>query len=424
MPNNRTRVISQSKAVYVAPTGWTTTESGTVKRTLEAAQLHGIDTFSFEMDLAGSRQDVREFGQLARIGTVRMSEINPTLSLGYYLQDGANELALGFTEGSNQCIHAMLTEDAAKRESNLFVLTATEGEDAFSYTSDSAFDTAKADHDVIGFGNAFISSYSVNMSVGEIPRADIEMQASNVVFYRDIHSGIIPPSLDLDGSRARPEGGSADAVPNIGLPKPTVCADLAGGLKVLKPHDVTIVFTHTDTSKGVTSLGGSDIAGIGGQVIGATASEIKAIQSCSIDLPLSREVIDAVGSKLAYAKPLDFPIDVTLNISALVTEFGQGALEKALTGTAGDNSVDIVITLKSNPATSQMVFTLKKAVLDSQSFSQGLDDNETVDLTFSAQIGGATTTNQGLFFTTLNGSDPRPTAATKNVVNQAGQPIS
>jgi hypothetical protein len=413
--NNRTRVISQSKAVYVAPTGWDTS----THRTVQAAQLHGVDTFSFEMDLAGSRQDVREFGQLARIGTVRMSEINPTLSLGYYLQDGANELALGFSDGaSTQCIAGMLTENPAKRESNLFVLTATEGDDAFSYANHTAFENAKGDHDVIGFGNAFVSSYSVNMSVGEIPRADIEMQASNVVFYRDIHSGIIPPSLDLDGNRAKPH---TDA--NIALPVPTVCDDLAGGLKVLKPHDVTIQFTHTDTSKGVTSLGGADVAGIGGQVIGATNSEIKAVQSCSIDLPLSREIIDAIGSQLAYAKPLEFPIDVTLSVSALVTEFGQGALEKALTGTAGDNTVDIVITLKSD-TTSEMVFTLKKAVLDSQSFSQGLDDNETVDLTFSCQIGGSTTTAQGLFFTTLNGADPRPTAATTTVASPAGQPIT
>ena len=414
--NNRTRVISQSKAVYVAPTGWTLPSS---HKTVEAAQLHGVDTFSFEMDLAGSRQDVREFGQLARIGTVRMSEINPTLSFGYYLQDGANELALGFTEGNNQCIHAMLTEDAAKRESNVFVLAAKEGDDAFGYANVAAFDSAKGDHDVIGFGNAFVSSYSVNMSVGEIPRADIEMQASNVVFYNDIHSGIIPPSLNLDGTRSRPHASA-----NIGLPKPTVCDNLGNGLKVLKPHDVTIEFTHTDGAKPVTSIGTNNVAGIGGQVIGASAnSKINAVQSCSIDLPLSREVIDAIGSQLAYSKPLEFPIDVTLSISALVTAFGQGALEKALTGTAGNNSVNILVTLKSG-STEEMKFSLKKAVLDSQSFSQGLDDNETVDLTFSAQIGGATTTDQGLFFSALNGADPRPTAATNTVASPSSQPIS
>ena len=74
-----------------------------------------------------------------------------------------------------------------------------------------------------------------------------------------------------------------------------------------------------------------------------------------------------------------------------------------------------------------MKFTLKGAVLDSQSFSQGLDDNETVDLTFSAQIGGASTSNQGLFMTKLKADDTvsRSTAA-KNAATttDATQPIT
>ena len=134
-------------------------------------------------------------------------------------------------------------------------------------------------------------------------------------------------------------------------------------------------------------------------------------------------MIDAIGSELAYAKPLEFPIDVTLSISALVTAFGQGALENALTGTAGDRTTTITVTLKSG-STNEMVFTLKGAVLDSQSFSQGLDDNETVDLTFSAQIGGATTTSQGLFMSTLAGADPRATAGSATVASPSGQPIT
>jgi len=44
------------------------------------------------------------------------------------------------------------------------------------------------------------------------------------------------------------------------------------------------------------------------------------------------------------------------------------------------------------------VFTLQKAVLDSQNFAIGIDDNETIDMTFSAQIGGPDTTDQGLFY--------------------------
>ena len=85
---SRTRVISQNKAVYVTPTGWTIDEEDNM---VSGHQLHRVDTFSFDMDLAGARQDVRELGQLARIGTVSLTEINPTLSFGYFLGDGENE---------------------------------------------------------------------------------------------------------------------------------------------------------------------------------------------------------------------------------------------------------------------------------------------------------------------------------------------
>ena len=403
MSNSRTRVISQSKAVYLTPTGWTNAGGGW---SIEADQLQGVDTFSYEIDLAGSRQDVREFGQLARIGTVRMSEINPTLSFGYYLSSGANEKHLGFNESetnASQCISAFLSEDVNKKENNIFVGVVDEGDDAVGYA-------ANDPSDVIGFGNCFLSSYSVNLSVGEIPRADIEMQASNVVFYSNDRQGLISPSLNLNGTRAEPNSAA-----NINLPTAEVCADLDGGLKVLKPHDITLSFANNE---GVTTKGTA--GGIGGQKFDTSLS---AVQSVSIDVPLAREVIESIGTQLAYAKPLQFPIDVTMNMSALVTEFGEGALEYALTGTAGDRTTDISVAMNAG-GVEQMKFTLKGAVLDSQSFSQGLDDNETVDLTFSAQIGGASTSDQGLFMTKLLADNTVSRATSSNATTaDATQPI-
>jgi len=122
------------------------------------------------------------------------------------------------------------------------------------------------------------------------------------------------------------------------------------------------------------------------------------IQSCSVEVPLSRGNIECLGEERAVAKPLEFPIDVTVSINAIVKNFKEGALEYVLTGTAGDNNTDISVDVKNDALDGVHKFTLKNAVLDNQSFSQGLDDNETVDLTFSAQIGGASTTTDGLFW--------------------------
>jgi hypothetical protein len=374
----RTRVISQNKAVYVTPTSWddhlNITTPMTGNSMVSAHHLHRVDTFSFEMDLAGARQDVREFGQLARIGTVNLTEINPTLSFGYFLGDGENELALGFQKSTTavkgQMCSGQLKEDPILKERNVFLLTVEEGEDAFNLTNATML-AAQHKHDVVGFGNCFITSYSANFSVGDIPRADVEMQASNIVFYTGINSGIINPSLDLEGQRTH--------TGIVKLPAPSTGAAVP---LVLRPQDVTVSFG--DGTDGASAIGGPSFSAL-------------PVQSASIELPLAREVIEALGNELAYAKLLEFPIDVTMNVSSLTRDFASGALEYALTGTAEDNKTNITLDVKNGP-TSQVKYILSGAVLDNQSFSQGLDDNETVDLTFSAQIGGASTTDQGLFF--------------------------
>ena len=48
-----------------------------------------------------------------------------------------------------------------------------------------------------------------------------------------------------------------------------------------------------------------------------------------------------------------------------------------------------------------MKFTMKGATLDSQSMSASIGDNKTVDLTFSAQVGGPQDTINGLFISGL-----------------------
>ena len=162
---SRCRVISQNKALYVTPTGWL--ESGE-NQMITGHQLHRVDTLSYDIDLAGARQDVREFGQLARIGTVNAAEINPTINFGYYPGDGENEKALGFADSrlaasSVQMASGLLTADPDYSERNLFVVTAKEGEDAFA----DSYETTIDNQDVIGFGNCFLSNYSATFNVGK-----------------------------------------------------------------------------------------------------------------------------------------------------------------------------------------------------------------------------------------------------------------
>tara|TARA_R100000231_G_scaffold76174_4_gene59324 strand:- start:13068 stop:14339 length:1272 start_codon:yes stop_codon:yes gene_type:complete len=386
---SRTRIISQSKAVYASPTGLIGgfnadgASSGVMPK-----QLHRVDTFSFDIDLAGGRQDVREFGQLARIGTISLGDLNPTFSLGYFLGDGENEGNLGFNPVGitaaglgDQFISGIVAEDAAKRQKNLHVLTVAEGQDAFAATNSfidnptGKFTTAeRAGHDVVSFGNCNFTSYSVNFAVGEIPRVDIEGVSENVTFD-PTSSGIYNPSLNSAGGRAD-TGQIMLGTPSTGNM----------GVLVLRPEDVTLSFSDEEFSFGGTDLGDMHV------------------QSASIEVPLSRTPIEALGSAKAVAQPLDFPINVTMSVSSILKNLQSGAVDRILTGSAGDETTNVTLKVKGEDGSEKHRFVMQKAVLDSQGFSQGLDDNETIDLVFSTQIGGTNQTDQGFFYSGVAGA--------------------
>ncbi len=406
---SRTRIISQNKAVYASTTGIFVDET---HDELNPQQLNRIDTLSFDVDLASSRQDIREFGQLSRIGVQTMSDIAPSVSLGYYLGDGKNEILLGLyssNDGSlanstlqGSIVSGITAENEDYREKNLYVLTAKEGEDAFNET---IFTGQNTSHDVIGFGNCVLTNYTANFAVGEIPRADVEMEASNIVFWTGSHVGLRNPAINEDGNRA-----------DQGLI--TLTAPVTGkseDILVLRPDDVHVTFKNNEISKIVAA---QDAVLVGGTHFGDVC-----VQSCSVELPLSRGNIECLGKERAYAKPLEFPINVTLNMSAVLKNFSAGALENVLTGTAGNKTTDIQIQIKKDDGVVVQHYDFKDCYLDNQSFSQGLDDNETVDLTFSTQIGGASNIDEGIFWSgQAGGTDAKVDAllAKAAVDNTAG----
>lgn len=383
MANSRTRIISQSKALFVSPTGLpTATNSGYVPD-----QLHRIDTFSFDIDIAGARTDIREFGQLARIASVTMSDINPSISFGYYLTDGENEARLGFNDDGlsadtntafSQFVSGIVSEDPLKKEKNLYMLTSKEGDDAFN-TGELVKAANFKNTDNVAFGNVTMNSYTASFAVGDVPRVDIEAECSNIVFNTGTLTGV-NPSINKLGAK---QAGRYILASTGNATKSSAVGPSTGDMTfaVLKPDDITISFSNPTFEMGGTNF--SDMH----------------IQSATVEIPLTRSNIEALGSARPVAKPLEFPIDVTMSFSSLLKNFDDGALDLILTGIAGDEQTDVTLTIKDEAGNLQNAYKLVGAQLDNQSFSQGLDDNETVDLTFSAQIGAPNTTNQGIFYT-------------------------
>lgn len=374
----KTRILSQSKAVYVTTTGVLAGPGGTPSG-VQGTQLHRVDSFSWEVDIAGARQDIREFGQLARIGTLVNSDLNATFSLGYLLTDGENEHHLGFEikdsiSGNfvpkNQAVSGFLTEHPLFRERNVMVVVVPEGQDANAPAAWSD----RTQHDVIGLGNSFLTDYALELSVGEIPRADLSFEANNLAFYTGISSGLYNPSINVAN------GGQIDS----GLIALPIASTGNSEVDVLRPGQISL------------DLQASTPLGIGG----ASLAKIHP-QSVSLSIPLARESQTELGSDLPYSRPLTFPIDVTLSVSATAGGQDAGQIAGLLTGCGGQEKRDITVKLadRCDSTKTRFAFVLKSAVMDNQSSSQDLDGNETIDMQFSTQIAGATTVTDGIFFT-------------------------
>ena len=81
----RNRVIYQTEGLYAGGTG-----NGAA-----TTQIKRVQSANYSFDI--TRQDINQYGSLARIDSVILDPPTVSLDFSYYLTDGANEAAMGFT---------------------------------------------------------------------------------------------------------------------------------------------------------------------------------------------------------------------------------------------------------------------------------------------------------------------------------------
>ena len=294
----RKRIIYQSEALYAGKTG-----------AASATQLHRVQDISHSVDV--TRTDVNEFGTLAALSREIIESPTVSLDFSYFIVDGDNENnGLGFdTGGSNNALSKIIDTAQGEDERNYFIVTVGEGDDV----------RAVSNAGVIGIGNGYITSYTVDASVGEIPSASVSVEGANIRFQTGVSSAG-NPSIDVsDGSAI------AGTV--------TIPAGSTGSLSAaaLRPGDVTITF-------------GSSNLQMGGAVLPGMGSETANVQSFSLDMPLSRTPLNRIGNAFPFSRELDFPINATLSVTANLTSISEGALRDLICNDADKR--DITITMK------------------------------------------------------------------------------
>ena len=212
------------------------------------------------------------------------------------------------------------------------------------------------------------------MAVGSIPTVSVSMEGANV--RSDIAnsgSGIASPAVEQ-------ENGTSLAY-DVTLPEPSTGVS---NITALRPGDITL---------DISNFEGDTVADING-------SGDAHVQSASLSIPLSRSPISKLGSRFPFAREVDFPVTVSMSVSAIMNETIAYNLVDQLE--AGEQSASI--TLKDKNGDPAVRWDLKGAIVDSESISSSIGSNKTVDITFSTQVGGPKDTAHGIFMSGSNGT--------------------
>jgi len=370
MPRNR--VIYQSDAVFAAPTGTTT---------LTAAS-HGIRRVqSCNYNFSIQRQDINQFGELAAIDRLIIQEPTVAVDMSYYFEPtGFNEAHLGLrtngvtgtSSGADHMLDYIIASGANYDQKNVFILTSDAGVDA-NDTGVTAMGGSANYNGIIGIGNCFLTSWSLEASVGAIPTVTCALEGQNIVFTGGISAPVTPNPSVVDG---------ADPLTVVTLPSGAGLFNSNTEISAVRPGDVTLQLLPDGDDAPSAGLSESDLK----------------IQSVTVAMTINREPIRKLGKQFAFAREITFPINSTMTVNAVVGDLASKRLYSLVTGTGDSTKYTCIITLNgylAGSGTARTAYvTLKGAKLDSQNITSSIGPNKSVTLELSAQIGN----NSGLHF--------------------------
>ena len=383
MPRNR--IIYQSEALYAGPSPASGFHYGTFMpgvggsinsgsdATNLVKQLQRVQTvnYSFKVD----RTDVNQFGELAAIDRVILSSPTVSLDFSYLLANLSNESGLGFsiaTPGSASEVSAISgILNKVQDERNYFIRTVSEGSDAVEFA-----DTGIANNGVIGIGNAFLTSYSTEGSVGNFPTVTVNVEGLNMNFQKGTSGNYTPAINPTNGLALSNFYQLPRALENSSN------TTSISGISALRPGDISLSISNTNA-------GGADVTAMN-------------VQNYTMSFDLGRTPIEKLGSRFAFSREINFPLTVTLKVDAQMTDLQTGALAQTVVNDSATYTPTITIKSPTDSTITVAQFKLKGAKLDSQEFSSDIGKNKTVSLTFSSQVGGPQDLNNGIFISGRN----------------------
>lgn len=235
------------------------------------------------------------------------------------------------------------------------------------------------DIDFIGFGNCFLTNYTLKAAVGSFASCNLSYACSNLAF--DIYKhDVLPkcPAVDNDGVRSSGQ---------VGLPDLTSAFESTSAGEpslVMRPGDIEVKFTNNKPNQ--TEDEGFHSIDLN--------FERMSIQDMEISLDIERKDINAFGSNYMKDRKIQFPILGTLQVSATLREFAQkGSIENIFND---DVDYDVEVILYDRTSLSdkrkRATWKIRGARLNAEAHSASIGDFAKIGASFVFEV----TTTSGM----------------------------
>ena len=295
------------------------------------------------------RTNVNQLGQLAYVSQEIINQPTVPVTVNWISADLSNELKIGlYVSGDQGALTNIL--NGTQNNRNIFVAVAPEGQDQVGWTGQSQ---------VFQLTNAFFGSYSTQASVGGLATASATFQGLNYA----TSTGSLNQSLNAVNQT------NGQLIAGINYSLPVMTTGLSGAVSALRYGDITL-----------------DLSGVQGLL----TTDLK-IQSYNISFDTNLQNLLALGTKFAYAKVPQFPINLNCNVTANYGDLVTGSLSNLL---CNDNPFNLTVKLFQpgcggyGPLATQYRMLGMKLVSQEFGAQEVGSNTATVSLTYLGQLGG------------------------------------
>lgn len=367
----RTKTVSQNIALFSSQGADST---GSFAGVLNSFPF--LNVTSLDFDWSQNKSDVVTYSKLASRDRIAIESPVANLGFSYYLGAGLNEQFLGLYMQGDQSTLKWILERNENR--NYFIFVSPEGSDAEGLSG------ATSGCGVVGIGNGFLNSYSIEGTIGDFPTVSVSVAGLNIKGYTGGDNQDIPGVNPINGNEIT---GNTFTIPTVlGISDVEGYYTSLTGLPfslypaVIKPGDVFV-----------------DISTAGGLFYNYSSTDV---QSFRVGFDLNRQPLNKLGSRFSLSQEIQYPINVNFEVTMIAKDIGTGSLSNFLCNT-GLYHAKVGMNYTScgtGTATEVFGFTLRNISLEGQSWStQAGSDPQTVTTTWIGQIGGTGDLLNGLF---------------------------